>query len=329
LFINGRQIRITAEICDRVPKAAEGCLRWNSRSLQASLSGTSLTHSTMPKYEYIQAVVRAADILELVANNPHGLSLRDLTTALNLPRQTIYNLLRTLVHKGLLIKNGRPPRYELGWSLAALRSKQDENNRRLIKRAVPVMLRLARRTGADAILSQYTGGEVVGRIRATPEPDEEPVLRYSWRMGPYCNGLLFQAWMEPAEQAEYRVRNPLSQYDIAGYWQTIDAVNSVVAHLPKEPFLAYMKSGILRVLVPVMGNGELLAAVGLYKQSVLACSDCGARECVKAAREAADELSQMISFRQDVSRQTYGDGASLALHRKHRAKRIGMAPQER
>jgi DNA-binding IclR family transcriptional regulator len=249
----------------------------------------------MPSYKYIQAISRAVDILELVGNSPDGMGLSEIAGTMGLARQTIHNILRTLVHKGLLDKTEHPPRYLLSAAMEGMRMKREEINRGFIRRAVPVMLRLARQTRADAILSHYTGGEVVGRVRATPEPDEQPVLRYSWRMNPYGSGLLFQAWMDPAERAEYRVAHPLADYDPGGYWRSTALIDKMICQMRSQPCLAYIRGGILRAMAPVFRGRRLLACVGIYKSDVTASSDCGARQCISAAVAAARELSESAS----------------------------------
>jgi len=250
----------------------------------------------MPGYRYIQTIARAAHILELVGNSPEGLSLTQIASTYGLSRQTTYNILRTLAHTGLLKKLKSPTRYAIGPAFNSLRAANLSASQAFVRRSLPTMLRLSRETDALVILSQYVGGEAMGRIRATPEPDEKPVLQYNWRMGPYCNGLFFQAYMDPEELADYRERSPLCEEEASSdYWNSFDAVDDVIRRIRQEGYLAYIKGEILRVLAPVLTNGALAAVVAVYKQSVLACSDCGARQCIDAAVAAAGELSDIAS----------------------------------
>jgi len=249
----------------------------------------------MPSYDYIQSISRAADILELVGNSPNGLSLVQIAQTRRLHRQTAFNILRTLVHKGLLLRESSPPRYLLGPVMAGLRMRQEKLNQDLVRRAMPVVLRVARETGAEVILSHYTGGEVVGRIRIPTVPDEQPIVRYTWRMHPYGTGLVFQACMSPMQLDDYRRRNPLEAYDQDGFWKSYELLDGLIARLRGGGCLAYLKSNILRVVVPIFGvRGALSAAMSLIKNPVADISACGAKRCVGTAVEAADELSACL-----------------------------------
>lgn len=250
----------------------------------------------MPSHEYIQAILRAADILELVGNSPSGLQLAAIARVRKLPKQTAYNILRTLVHTGLLVKDqSYPPRYSLGSVMDRLRVKQEKLNQELVMEAMPVVSRVARETGAEVILSHYTGGEVVGRIRIPTVPDEQPIVRYTWRMHPYGTGLVFQACMSPMQLDDYRRRNPLEAYDQDGFWKSYELLDGLIARLRGGGCLAYLKSNILRVVVPIFGvRGALSAAMSLIKNPVADISACGAKRCVGTAVEAADELSACL-----------------------------------
>jgi len=251
---------------------------------------------TVPKHEYIQAVSRAADVLELVANSPAGLSLSQIAGAH--PRQTVYGILKTLVYKGLLVKELSPPRYLLAPVMVGLRMRQEKLNQDMVRWAMPIVLRLARETGAEVILSQYIGGNVLGRIRIPTIPDARPVILYPWPMRPYGTGLVFQAHMSPAQLADFRRQNPLEACDQDGFWKSCELIDELIAPLRGGGFLAYVKSSILRVIVPVLGGGgTLAAALSLFKSPVTDISACGASRCIALAVGAAAELSACLKAR--------------------------------
>lgn len=67
----------------------------------------------MPGNELVQSLVKAIDILSLVAEREEGVRLNELTTLTGLNKTTIYNLLRTLTFKGFVCKD-RFERYHIG-----------------------------------------------------------------------------------------------------------------------------------------------------------------------------------------------------------------------
>ncbi|RPI58999.1 MAG: hypothetical protein EHM48_09570, partial [Planctomycetaceae bacterium] len=78
----------------------------------------------MAPYDLVQSVGRALDILELVGNSEGGMRRQTVINLTQLKPATTYNLLRTLVAKGFLIKRRNPIRYYLGPTMVSLRRAQ-------------------------------------------------------------------------------------------------------------------------------------------------------------------------------------------------------------
>ena len=86
----------------------------------------------MPGNELVQSLVRAIDILSLIAEREEGVRLNELTTLTGLGKTTIHNLLRTLRFKGFVCKD-RFERYHIGPALRNLciRNQQKEQLERI------------------------------------------------------------------------------------------------------------------------------------------------------------------------------------------------------
>jgi DNA-binding IclR family transcriptional regulator len=70
----------------------------------------------------VKSAQRVADLLELVAQHPPGLSYSELLAASDLPKSSLHALLTTLVHEDLLRYNPLGKRYGLGSRLFAMAS---------------------------------------------------------------------------------------------------------------------------------------------------------------------------------------------------------------
>ena len=66
----------------------------------------------MPGNELVQSLVRAIDILSLIAEREEGVRLNELTTLTGIGKTTIHNLLRTMRFKGFVCKD-RFERYHI------------------------------------------------------------------------------------------------------------------------------------------------------------------------------------------------------------------------
>jgi DNA-binding IclR family transcriptional regulator len=260
------------------------------------MSRAFLRNSALPAHRYIQAVERAAEILEIAGNSSEGLALSTISHASNLPRQTAYYLLRTLVHKGLLERRDGSGLYRLTPVMAGLRRKQDRWNRRVLIPAIPVAIKLARSTGAEVIVSQYTGGQALGRFRVPPGDSDAASTQHSWRICPYGTALVFQAFMDEGERRAFRMRNPFGDLDME-FWGSYRALDRFLCCVREEKCLTLFKDSIFRACCPLFDEpGRICGALSAIASPL---SFAGAGQAmfrvVESVRRAAEDLTQALS----------------------------------
>jgi len=251
---------------------------------------------TLPTYRYIQAISRAADILELIGNSPQGLALRAVVHATGLPKQTAFNILETLVHKGLLTKLAGPVCYRLSAVMAGLGKRQAQWTRRLLLKCLPTVFRLSRATGANTGIAHYTGGQVLARVWVPVEPTDQPIVRYSYRMLPYgAAGLVVQAYMSPAELQDFPRRYPLSDMNSSEvFCPSCRLLDKLLDAIRGEGLVAYHKGGISRAAAPIFAGSSLPDSVLMAVTPASPCPQpfSSTRELVRAA---AAELSVLLA----------------------------------
>lgn len=158
----------------------------------------------------IQSVARAARILEVVAASPHGLSAREISTAVEIRMPTTYHLLHTLSAVGLLRRDPTGSRYVVGFAAATLAAG--------LERQVSAPDELARcvrsaaaRTGEAVYGSGWSDGEIVVFARA---PGSQPVSVAAVPLGlaahahARASGKLLLALAEPEQRDAYLKRHP-------------------------------------------------------------------------------------------------------------------------
>lgn len=219
----------------------------------------------MPHGNLVQAVERAAALLELAAGAPEGLGLRELAAGSGLKVSTAHNLLRTLVACRLLERVSRPVRFRLGPQLLELAERRLAGE--LPRRAAAELQRLARAwPGGVFTYAERVGADVLVTLRVTgtrPGFVERP-LRHV--MPPYtsASALLLLAWATPEALTDCERAHAFAEYG-AHAWKSR-------AHL--ERFLANCRRGGLAepefggaalriVAAPVRGpGGTVRAALG-------------------------------------------------------------------
>ena len=107
-----------------------------------------------------RSVERVLDLLEELAFWPYGVSLSEISVAVNLNRTTVYRLLTALVNKGFVLKDPDSGKYRLSMKLFELGS-QGYNGRHILNVALPYLERLARKTNQTICLAIPDGVDVV------------------------------------------------------------------------------------------------------------------------------------------------------------------------
>ena len=108
----------------------------------------------------VQTIERVSLILEMVGQNTQGMSIRDLSAGLNLPKGTIHRILSSLSYFGYIRQDQETKIYFLGLKLMNLNA-QLSNQLDFRKVAEPILRDLAERTKQTAHLVIYDRNEVV------------------------------------------------------------------------------------------------------------------------------------------------------------------------
>jgi len=108
----------------------------------------------------VQTIERVALILDMVGQNPQGMSIRDLSSGLMLPKGTIHRLLSSLSYFGYIRQDTGTRNYFLGLKLMEL-SAHLGNQLDFRKVAEPILRDLAERTKQTAHMVIYDRSAVV------------------------------------------------------------------------------------------------------------------------------------------------------------------------
>jgi DNA-binding IclR family transcriptional regulator len=108
----------------------------------------------------VQTIERVSLILEMVGQAPHGMSIRDLSSGLNLPKGTIHRILSSLSYFGYIRQDPETKLYFLGLKLMDLNA-QLGNQLDFRKVAEPILRDLAEKTKQTVHLVILDRDEVV------------------------------------------------------------------------------------------------------------------------------------------------------------------------
>jgi IclR family acetate operon transcriptional repressor len=268
--------------------------------------------------------LRAFAVLEQVVNAPEPMSLDALTSALNLPKPTVFRILNLLNDASLLRREPASKRYTIGprltsfavdlWRSDTLRLQW----RRALEDAVAEI-------GETCNLTLLENNQVLYLDRVETSHPLRLHLEVGTRVPLHCtaSGKLFLSQMNVAEAKRVLGDEPYQRF----------TSKTITSFAPLQTELAKVrKSGIgthdcelfdnsIAIAVPVFGrDGTIFAAVALHapssRASIQSCMDY-----VDALRRAASAIASTMSLGGTVSRQGGPAGvASLPPANTERAR---------
>jgi DNA-binding IclR family transcriptional regulator len=108
----------------------------------------------------VQTIDRASSILDILGQSPHGISIRELSSKIKLPKGTIHRLLSSLSYFGYVRQDPKTRNYLLGFKLVELGNLLI-NQLDLRKEAEPFLKDLAERTKETVHMVLLDRNEVV------------------------------------------------------------------------------------------------------------------------------------------------------------------------
>lgn len=173
------------------------------------MAHTDSTPDRPPRTYAVPAIDKAFDLLELLADNPDGLTLTEIAARLGRSIGELFRIAVVLERRGLLRKHPETDRLSVAYALLNLAYRATPAQH-VTQAAAPVMQRLAAAVGQSCHLVVLNGGN--GLVIAR---EENPGTRgFSVRLGATvdlarsCSGHVLLAFSEPAQVQAILARLP-------------------------------------------------------------------------------------------------------------------------
>ena len=238
----------------------------------------------------VQSLVRGLAILESAASSENGVRLSEIAEELGVTRPTAFNLARTLVAKGYLVKTPAPVRYRVGPMLDQLSAER--RNLRLAQALETAVRNLSDEFGDVWVFAaEPRAGETVATLRldpARPAVLERP-LQYVMPAYTTAAALAVYAFGGDGEQQAVENRYPFDEFGVQR-WRTRKALDRALAEARRRGFVL-LEAPQHRVVAPVCSGGELCAVLGLSFGSNRSPSRPEKARAAKAVLAAAGEVA--------------------------------------
>ncbi|TNF18358.1 MAG: IclR family transcriptional regulator [Rhodobacteraceae bacterium] len=243
----------------------------------------------------VPAVEKALDVLELLTEQPSGLTMNEIVDALGRTMGEIYRVVVYLTERGYLQQSPETSRYALTLKLFELSHRHDPTER-LIHAALPLLERIAAQTNQSCHLGVLNRENVLVLTSVqSPLP-----AGYSVRTGALfpvrqtSSGHVILAFSPEDVQERYLARQP--EADRAALAERLARIRRTGC----EDTPSTMIAGVRNLCVPVFDTRGVVAAItsGFIGQIGAAPT---AEESLALIRLTALDLSQALGFRPDAS----------------------------
>lgn len=237
------------------------------------------------------AVEKALDVLELLADAPDGLTMREIAQTLNRAMGELYRIVVYLCERGYLAQNPQTNRYTLTLRLFEIAHRY-EPTQRLIRQALPALERIAAATEQSCHIGVLSRANVLVLASA---PSPRPA-GYSVRAGAFfsvdqtSSGHVILAYSDAAKQQEH-----ISRVSGAAAKKLVRARFRRIRRDGFEDAASTMVAGVRNLCAPVFDSRGIVAAVtcGFIGQTDEKASPA---EALRIVRAATSDLSHALGF---------------------------------
>ncbi len=243
----------------------------------------------------IQVINRALDIMELVSQDRSRLyTLSEISNKLKLNNGTCANIIKTLVNRGYLEREGRMTGYRLG-SMSYLLTGNYSHKRELLKAASGPMDNLLDELNESCILSVLKDNMrlVLHEVKSTNElqvinKKEKEVYRTS-------TGRMILACLDKKEQKKFIKKYGLPSQEI---WPEIEDEEDLMIELVKirKKQLAMQTSAslIIGMAAPIFKEGNIIASIGIYVPKIR-FSDSTQKKVLEELKKTANLINHELN----------------------------------
>lgn len=249
-----------------------------------------------PEY-IVKTVSYAVEILEILAENPEGLSVMEFAAKLNLSRNKMFRMLTTLCETGLVENDKFSGLYRLGVCSVALGQKFIMNSS-VVNYAHPIIEQLARKHGEAVYMSVIRDNDVLflDMVDSNQPVKTGKLLGRRFPFFTNAAGKVMKA-IESRDMLERLFkrggRRKAGAPDLSSLASELEDIRSKGVAVDRNG----LGEGLISVAVAVRDYaGKVVCAITLIGPSVRMISERLENEIIPSLKESADVLSGRFGF---------------------------------
>jgi DNA-binding IclR family transcriptional regulator len=247
------------------------------------------------------ALDKGLDILELLAQQPQGLTRAEIVKEMDRSASEIYRMLERLVARQYVTRSLSGDRYALSLKLFALANRHPPVNR-LINQALPVMDAFARQAEQSCHLGVYDRGNVLIAAQINSPRGWSFSLHRGARVGllDTASGHVLLAWSDAADASRMRAEHT----EVDGEVPITEAkLKATLAAIRASGYLerdSQQSFGVVDISVPILGPD--LTALAALTCPYIRRIDAHVGPDLQAVRKLLRQAAQTLSLTQGAGR---------------------------
>lgn len=243
----------------------------------------------------LQTVDRALQLLEILAEHPHGLPTKELEYRLELNKVTIHRLVTTLESRGFIEKIGS--NYHIGLKMVEL-SSMKLNSIELKTEAAPYLRELVNILGQPVQLAILEDSEAIFIEKIQSVNSLRMYSQIGRRIPLYCSGVGKVLMLQDTDE---EILSKLSRSKFSKFTHTtLETPEQVLEQVKKARVLGYAidneehEEGIFCMAVPIYDyRGKIIAAISTAGQNK-AFVDNPPEDSLALMKKTASEISNIF-----------------------------------
>lgn len=261
--------------------------------------GVVMTEKTAEKTNGIKSIMKAARVINMLANEGQPLSLAQMSSNMAISKSTLHGIISTLVDVKFVVQDQQTGRYWLGTRLFEIGSSiSSQWNVRKI--AYPFIQRIVAETGETVHMAVLDDYEVLYINKQESTSSIRIVTDVGVKLPAHCTGL-GKALLSGMSRLElqFMVKSKgLAKYtestitNFEDFWKEIRHIKSRGYAVDEQEFV----EGLRCVAVPVFSHaGDIIAALSV-SGPISRMQDKKFEHCRESLQKAAEEISVQMGY---------------------------------
>ena len=245
----------------------------------------------------LSSVDKSLQILELLIQNPHGLSLSEISNRLNFPPSTTHHILKTFIPYDYITQNQETKKYALGFKFLEISKKILDNID--IRGIANKYIRKLHEKCKEAVHLAILRSDEVIYIDKIDNPQGLSLATYvGFRTDPHAaaGGKVLLSGLSEREVRNIYDKRPLKTFgkntitNMAQLLEELENIRKQGYAIDNEEYY----EGVRCVAAPIKAGGKIVAAISVTGSIFSITMDRINRELIGLVTETAEEISSEL-----------------------------------